>query len=148
MKIFTVGFTRKSAEKFFGLLKENGVKTLIDVRLNNASQLAAFAKGEDLAYFLGEIAGIGYRHDTLLAPTVDLLKRYRAGETPWEAYEEEFGKLMEERGAAGHIRAEYADCAAPVCLLCSEETPEHCHRRLVAEIFANVFPGSEIVHLV
>lgn len=148
MKIFTIGFTQKSAETFFGLLKENGVKTLVDVRRNNTSQLAAFAKGDDLGYFLREIAGIGYVHDILLAPTEELLKRYKRGETTWEEYETEFADIMAARGIEAHIGANYADVPAPVCLLCSEATPEHCHRRLVADIFAKVFPGSEIVHLV
>ncbi len=146
MKIYTIGFTQKSAETFFGLLKENGVKTLIDVRLNNTSQLAAFAKGDDLKYFLYAIAEIGYIHDTMLAPTEDLLKRYKKGETSWEGYEIEFKDIMRARNIKEHIQT-YADIAAPVCLLCSEATPEHCHRRLVADIFAEVFPHSEIVHL-
>ncbi len=147
MKIYTIGFTKKNAETFFGLLKNSGVKTLIDVRLNNTSQLAAFAKGEDLQYFLREIAGIAYRHDTRFSPTEDLLRRYKNGETSWEEYEEEFLRIMAERNIEEHIR-HYADCASPVCLLCSEATPEHCHRRLVAELFLKVFPDSEIVHLV
>ncbi len=147
MKIYTIGYTQKSAEEFFGLLISSGVKTLIDVRLNNSSQLAAFSKGEDLKYFLHAIAGIGYCHDVSLAPTEDLLKRYRKGETPWEGYEAEFAEIMKARSAREHILAAYKDCASPVCLLCSEPTPEHCHRRLVAALFAEVFPGSEIVHL-
>ena len=147
MKICTIGFTQKNAETFFGLLKENGVKTLIDVRLNNTSQLAAFTKGDDLKFFLSAIGGIGYVHDTLLAPTEDLLKRYKKGETTWEAYETEFKDIMKERDTEAHIKATYADISSPVCLLCSEATPEHCHRRLVADLFAKVFSNSEIVHL-
>lgn len=148
MKICTIGFTQKNAERFFGLLKKNGVRTLIDVRLNNTSQLAAFAKGEDLKYFLSAIAGIGYCHDVTLAPTEDLLKRYKRGETSWEAYEEEFAQIMAQRNAEEHILRTYAECDAPICLLCSEATPERCHRRLVAEIFAKVFSPSEIIHLI
>ena len=147
MKIYTIGFTQKNAETFFGLLKENGVKTLIDVRLNHTSQLAAFTKGDDLKFFLNEIAGIGYIHDILLAPTEDLLKRYKKGETTWDEYEREFAVIMRERKIGEHIKTAYADIAAPVCLLCSEATPEHCHRRLVADIFAEVFPHSGIIHL-
>ena len=147
MKIFTIGFTQKNAETFFGLLEKNGVKTLIDVRLNNTSQLAAFTKGEDLKFFLSAIVGVGYIHDTLLAPTQDLLKRYKKGETTWEEYEAEFRDIMKERDIETHIRTTYADVPSPVCLLCSEATPEHCHRRLVADIFAEVFPHSEIIHL-
>lgn len=148
MKICTIGFTQKNAERFFGLLKDSGVRTLIDVRLNNTSQLAAFTKGEDLKFFLSEIGGIGYRHDVLLAPTEDLLKRYKKGETSWVEYETEFFRIMEERDIKSHIAATYEDCDPPICLLCSEATPEHCHRRLVADLFADVFPGSEIVHLI
>ena len=147
MKICTIGFTQKSAEKFFGLLTEGGVKTLIDVRLNNTSQLAAFAKGEDLRYFLSAISGIEYRHDVLLAPTEDLLRRYKKGETSWEEYEKEFSAIMRERKTAEHIKAAYSNVPSPICLLCSEAAPEHCHRRLVADLFAEVFPHSEIVHL-
>ena len=101
MKICTIGFTKKSAETFFELLKENGVKTLIDVRRNNTSQLAAFAKGDDLRYFLAAIGGIGYAHDVLLAPTEELLKRYKQGEATWEEYEMEFLDTMRERGVEG-----------------------------------------------
>ena len=147
MKICTIGFTQKNAETFFGLLKENGVRTLVDVRLNNTSQLAAFTKGDDLKYFLSAIAGIGYIHDTLLAPTEELLKRYKKGETTWEEYETEFKDIMEARKIGEHIKEAYADIPSPICLLCSEATPEHCHRRLVAEIFAEMFPHSEIHHL-
>ena len=147
MKIFTIGFTQKNAETFFGLLKENGVKTLIDVRLNNTSQLAAFAKGGDLKFFLSAIVGAEYIHDTLLAPTESLLKRYKKGETTWEEYEVEFKDIMKERDIAEHIRKMYADSPSPACLLCSEATPEHCHRRLVADLFAEVFPHSEVIHL-
>ena len=145
MVICTIGFTQKNAETFFGLLREGGVRTLIDVRRNNTSQLAAFAKGEDLKFFLKEIAGIGY---IALAPTEDLLKRYKKGETTWEEYEEEFNGIMRARNIKAHIGKMYQDVPSPVCLLCSEAIPAHCHRRLVAELFAEVFPHSEIVHLV
>lgn len=148
MKVCTIGFTQKNAEKFFGLLMKNGVKTVIDVRLNNTSQLAAFTKGEDLRYFLSAIGGIGYVHDVLLAPTEDLLKRYKRGETTWDEYEKEFARIMQERDAVEHIKKTYAGIAAPVCLLCSEPTPEHCHRRLVADLFISAFPASQIIHLV
>ena len=147
MKICTIGFTQKNAETVFGLLKQGGVRTLIDVRLNNTSQLAAFTKGDDLKYFLSEIGGMGYVHDTSLAPSEELLKRYKKGETTWEEYEIQFKEIMKARDIEGHIRKTYAEIPAPVCLLCSEATPEHCHRRLVADIFAEVFPHSEIVHL-
>lgn len=147
MKVCTIGFTKKNAETFFRLLRENGVKTLIDVRLNNTSQLAAFTKGEDLKYFLRAIGNIGYIHDVLLAPTEDLLHRYKKGETSWEEYEAEFAAIMRERNIGEHIKKTYADIPTPVCLLCSEPTPDHCHRRLVADLFASAFLGSEIVHL-
>lgn len=145
MRVFTIGFTKKSAEAFFSILKESGVRTVVDIRLKNNSQLAAFAKGEDFAYFLKEIAGIRYVHDTQLAPTEDLLGRYRRGETSWEEYEREFAEIMKERGIEECIRRKYADMDG-ICLLCSEPTPERCHRRLVADIFRKIF-AADVIHL-
>ncbi len=62
MKLFTIGFTKTTAESFFSRLSQAGVKKVIDIRLNNASQLAGFAKKTDLIYFLKTICGIDYEH--------------------------------------------------------------------------------------
>jgi len=144
MKVFTMGFTRKTAEHFFGTLAESGAKRLIDVRLNNVSQLAGFAKRNDLQYFLKTICGMDYVHEIRLAPTQELLDSYRKGGASWDEYEERFLKLMEEREIETAISAGTIEDA---CLLCSEETAEQCHRRLVAEYLARRWGDIEIVHL-
>lgn len=146
MKLYTVGFTRKSAEKFFELLRANGVKKLVDIRVNPHGQLAGFAKQADLPYFLRALAeGCGYQHLPALAPTKDILKEYRA-DGDWERYTTRFEALLDERGIPRTLdRAQFE--AGPCCLLCSEATPEQCHRRLVAERLAAAWPGVEIIHL-
>lgn len=146
MKIFTIGFTQKSAKDFFSLLKNNGVKEVVDIRLGVTSQLAAFAKGEDLKYFLAEICKIPYSHDLLFAPTEELLKDYRKKTIDWKEYELRFEQIMKKRNIRTYIKNNYL-CKDGICLLCSEPTPEHCHRRLLAEIFNEVFQNVEIVHL-
>ena len=144
MKLFTIGFTQKSAERFFTLLKNAGVKRVLDIRLNNRSQLAGFSKSDDLAYFLAVIGGIGYRHVVELAPTQPLLDKARKGKGSWYSFEKSFLKLMEQRGAEKVVdRKELADA----CLLCSEHEPDHCHRRLVAEYLERELGGIEVVHL-
>ena len=147
MKLYTIGFTQKTAETFFGLLKRNRVDVLVDIRLNNRSQLAGFAKDPDLCFFLDRICGIRYVHDTMLAPTEELLKKYRSKEISWDQYETIFEEIMKERGIDQHIRTGYAGYQEKaVCLLCSEPTADKCHRRLVAQHFSGVFP-LETVHL-
>ena len=128
--IFTIGFTKKSAKEFFSKLREAGVKRLIDVRLNNASQLAGFTKRDDLEFFLQEIADIGYVHLPELAPTKDILDEYKRKRIDWNTYEAGFSRLMDSRRIEDLVSPELLNYA---CLLCSEPTPEHCHRRLVAE---------------
>ena len=146
MKLYTIGFTQKRAETFFELLRQNGVRRLVDIRLNPGGQLSGFAKQEDLPYFLARLAdGCGYVHMLNLAPTKEILSEYRSG-SDWESYERRFKKLMDERGIPqGLDQAEFA--SLPSCLLCSESTPEKCHRRLVAERLAAVWSDVEIVHL-
>ncbi|ONM43000.1 hypothetical protein BXT89_15195 [Halopseudomonas pachastrellae] len=130
MKIFTIGFTRKSAEQFFSLLGEGRVKTLIDVRLNNHSQLAGFAKRDDLAFFLREFCQAEYMEMPEMAPTKPLLGAYRNKDISWGEYEARFLDLMATRRIEHLIRpAQLADG----CLLCSEHLPHQCHRRLVVE---------------
>lgn len=147
MKLFTIGFTQKTAEDFFGRLRANGVRTLVDIRLNPHGQLAGFAKQADLPYFLRELAeGCGYIHLPLLAPTKDMLKEYRGGGSEWDEYERRFEALMDERGIPATLNKTLFETGA-CCLLCSEDTPEQCHRRLVAERLRAHWPGVEVVHL-
>ncbi len=144
MKIFTIGFTRKSAEQFFTRLKQPGLMRLVDVRLNNVSQLAGFAKKNDLRFFLREICGIDYLHFTELAPTQDILDAYKKAGGDWPVYEGQFLALMAARRVEETVDK---DLLAGGCLLCSEATPEHCHRRLVAEYLREKWGGVEIEHL-
>jgi uncharacterized protein (DUF488 family) len=130
MKIFSIGFTKKPAAAFFNSLKAAGVARLIDVRLNNTSQLAGFTKKNDLSYFAREICGIDYVHLPELAPTAPMLDEYRKSKGDWGIYERRFLDLMTERHVETTLSPATLDGA---CLLCSEEKPHHCHRRLVAE---------------
>ncbi|OXY82572.1 DUF488 family protein [Oceanimonas doudoroffii] len=130
MDIYTIGFTQKNAEKFFKFLRVSGVKTLVDVRLNNVSQLAGFAKKDDLKFFLKELCGAEYIHSPELAPTKDILNAYKKGEMPWNVYEDKFLNLMAQRNIEKSIKSELLDHG---CLLCSEHEPHFCHRRLVVE---------------
>lgn len=143
-KIFTIGFTKKSAEVFFGLLCDSGVRRVIDVRLNNSSQLAGFAKRDDLRFFLKGICGIEYVHMSQLAPTEEMLAEYRKKGLEWAEYELRFIDLFTERRIEQLLSKKQAHLA---CLLCSEETPDHCHRRLVAEYLAKKWGNLEIIHL-
>jgi len=145
MEISTIGFTKHTAKNFFGILKEAGITRLIDVRLNNVSQLAGFAKRDDLKFFLKELCGAEYTHAPDLAPTKELLDAYRKDGLPWEEYETEFFGLMAEREVESQLDTTlFKD--KPV-LLCSEHTHEHCHRRLVAEHLRDHWGNIEILHL-
>ena len=144
MKLFTIGFTRKSAESFFTELKSAGVKRLIDVRLNNVSQLAGFTKKADLRYFARAICNIEYVHIPDLAPTQAILDAYKKHKGDWNVYERQFLLLMRERHVEDKVSPEILEGA---CLLCSEEKPEHCHRRLVAEYLRQKWADIEIEHL-
>lgn len=145
LRTYTIGFTQKTAEQFFTLLKEAGVRQIVDVRLRNRSQLAGFAKGRDLAYFLRELAGIEYRHEPRLAPTKEILDAYKKQGGSWSDYVASFQALLEEREAEKILTPEDLDGA---CLLCSEPTPEHCHRRLVLEYLDEHWETPlEIAHL-
>ena len=143
--MFTIGFTQKSAREFFTMLKEANVKRVVDVRLNNNSQLAGFSKKDDLAYFLKEIADIDYVHLPELAPTQDLLVAYKKRKGDWKVYERKFLDLMTRREPDKKINPELLQKA---CLLCSERLPHHCHRRLVAEYLSAKWGGIETKHLV
>ncbi len=130
MTVYTIGFTKTSAANFFGRLKTAGVANLIDVRLNNTSQLAGFAKAADLEYFLQEIGPIAYRAEPMLAPTQDIIDGWRKQKRPWEEFEARFKGLMADRQIESQLTPEVLEGA---CLLCSEDKPHHCHRRLVLE---------------
>lgn len=145
MEVYTTGFTKKTAAQFFGSLKQAGIKQLIDIRLNNSSQLAGFTKREDLPFFLKEICGIEYRHEPLLAPTQDMLDTYKKQKGSWSAYEQRFLALMQERRIEEKVNPEVF--AIPTVLLCSEATAEHCHRRLVLEYLREKWGDIEIIHL-
>jgi len=144
MKLTTIGFTKKSAQQFFELLRASGVKRIVDVRLNNTSQLAGFAKSADLAWFARELCGIDYVHVPILAPTKELLSGYRQGRIGWGAYETRFNSLMKEREIESELSREDVDDG---CLLCSEDQPHHCHRRPVAEYLNRHWGGLEVEHL-
>lgn len=137
--VFTIGFTKSSAQRFFDRIKNAGVKKVIDVRLHNTSQLAGFAKANDLSYFLGRICGSEYIHEPLLAPTDDILKAYKRDKGDWGAYERSFMSLMENRAIENRVRRE---TLADGCLLCSEDKPHHCHRRLVCEYLNSKWGGT------
>ncbi len=143
MKLFTIGFTKKSAEAFFGELHRAGVKSLIDVRLNNVSQLAGFTKRDDLRYFTKTICHIDYIHLPELAPTQDILDAYRK-DKDWGTYEHHFLDLMAKRKVEEKFQREMLEDG---CLLCSEENPSKCHRRLVAEYLKRKWGDVEIQHL-
>lgn len=145
MEIFTIGFTKTSAAEFFGKLKQAGIRRLIDVRLNNTSQLAGFAKRDDLIYFLGELCGAQYVHEPLLAPTQDILDAYKKEKGSWDVYERHFMQLMADRKIEERINLEMF--SVPSVLLCSEQTPEHCHRRLVLEYLGCKWGNVEAIHL-
>lgn len=144
MKLYTIGFTKKSAEKFFTRLSEARVKRLVDIRLNNVSQLAGFTKKDDLRYFVKAICGIEYVHLPELAPTAGILDPYKKAKNgDWELYERQFLDLMHSR----HIENMVDNILDGDCLLCSEEKPLHCHRRLVAEYLKQHWRDVEVEHI-
>ena len=144
IKLYTIGSKKKSAKEFFELLKTNNVKRLIDIRLNNTSQLAGFTKSRDLMYFLKEICKADYIHRPELAPTKELLDNYKMNKLTWQDYEEIFNGILSDRKINEKIKPEELDNA---CLLCSEQEPDQCHRRLVAEYLNKSFKDISIKHL-
>lgn len=144
LRLFTIGFTKKSAKDFFTALKAAGVKRLVDIRLNNVSQLSGFSKRDDLRFFLEEICNMEYVHLPILAPTQELLDAYRKRKGDWPTYEHAFLELMEQRRIEDAVPR---DLISESCLLCSEDKPQHCHRRLVAEYLQKRWDNLEIVHL-
>lgn len=146
MKIYTIGYTKKSAEEFFGALEQHGIERLVDIRLKNTSQLAGFTKKQDLEYLLDRILGAEYCHLDFLAPTPELMEAYRESGEDWDLYEDEFSRLLVERNVLNRLNPQFF-AEKRSCLLCSEPDAEHCHRRLVAEHLQESWPEVEIVHL-
>jgi uncharacterized protein (DUF488 family) len=145
MEVYSIGFTQKTAEQFFSRIRDAGIRLLLDVRLNNVSQLAGFAKRADLAFFLKEICGADYRHEPLLAPTQEMLSAYRSQAISWREYEIRFLALMAERQIERNL--DPALFERPTVLLCSEPTAERCHRRLVVEYLREKWGNVTISHL-
>jgi uncharacterized protein (DUF488 family) len=145
MEIYTIGFTQTTAERFFTRLADARVERLLDVRLNNTSQLAGFAKAQDLPYFARKLVGATYEHQPLLAPTQDILDAYKKRKGDWVTYEAAFLALMRRRRVDEVLSS--ASFERRTALLCSEAGPEHCHRRLVVEFLAEQWPDVQIVHL-
>ena len=144
MKLYTIGFTKKNAQKFFETLRSSDTKRVVDVRLNNVSQLAGFAKRDDLAYFLEKVCKIRYVHLPDLAPTQDMLDEYKKKGGDWDTYEKRFLDLMEKRRIEERVSKDVIDGG---CLLCSEDKPHQCHRRLVAEYLNQHWGNVDIAHL-
>jgi uncharacterized protein (DUF488 family) len=144
VNVYTIGFTKKSARTFFELLRESGAARVVDVRLNNMSQLAGFAKRDDLAYFLKQICNMDYLHLPVLAPTQDMFDEYKKGGGDWARYEKRFLSLMRERRIEDVVSREQI---ADGCLLCSEDAPHRCHRRLVAEYLQQEWGEFNLQHL-
>ena len=145
MEIYTIGFAKKSAEAFFGALRKAGIKRLIDIRLNNTSQLAGFTKRDDLQFFLKELCDAEYIHEPLLAPTQEILSSYKKKKIGWQDYEQRFLELMAQRKIEEKIDRSLFN--GPTVLLCSEAKPEHCHRRLVLEYLYKKLGNIKITHL-
>ncbi|RJL48824.1 DUF488 domain-containing protein [Pectobacterium carotovorum] len=145
MNVYTIGFTKTTAENFFKKLRTNNIRTLIDVRLNNSSQLAGFAKAKDLEFFLGELCNIKYKHILELAPTKEILKPYQNKNISWQEYEDKFMNLMAKRNIERYASSLGLENG---CLLCSEHEPHQCHRRLVLEYLrSHALPNIEEKHL-
>lgn len=144
IKINTIGFTKKTAEEFFGLVRDSGTRRIVDVRLNNVSQLAGFAKKKDMQFFLKEMLDVDYVHLPELAPTQEILDAYKKQKGDWSVYEPAFLELMRQREIEKRIDPEIM---AGGCLLCSEDKPHHCHRRLVAEYLREKWEDVQIEHL-
>jgi len=145
MEVYTIGFTQTTAAGFFGKLKQAGIRRVVDVRLNNVSQLAGFAKRDDLRFFLAEICGAEYVHEPRLAPTQELLDAYKKAKGDWDDYQRRFLQLLADR----RIETELDRCLfdVPTALLCSEPTAEHCHRRLVVEYLNGTWGDVQAIHL-
>jgi len=144
IQLFTIGFTKKNAETFFTTLRNAKIRRVLDIRLNNVSQLAGFTKRDDLRFFLQEICGADYHHLPQCAPTEDILDSYKKNGGSWDTYVQQFLPLIQSRHIETILAPELLDFG---CLLCSEPTPEKCHRRLVAEYLQERMTGLFVTHL-
>ncbi|MHC4660684.1 MAG: DUF488 domain-containing protein [Planctomycetota bacterium] len=144
LTVFTIGFSKKSAEQFFHLLHDAGVKLVVDIRLNNISQLAGFTKKSDLKFFLKKIAGIRYRHCPEMAPTKDVLDGYKKKKITWEDYEQQYNELLKVRQVENLFQRQELDHS---CFLCSEFKPDKCHRRILIEYLQSKWGNINITHL-
>ena len=145
MEVYTIGFTQRTAASFFGALRDAGIRRLVDVRLNNSSQLAGFTKRDDLGFFLKELCGAEYLHEPLLAPTQEILDALKKGKGSWEIYERDFLALMADRKIEERLSPGLF--AIPTALLCSEPTAAHCHRRLVLDYLQGKWGNLQPIHL-
>lgn len=146
MVLYTIGFTQKSAQQFFELIKSNNIDILVDIRLNNKSQLSGFTKGDDLRYFLEEICNCKYQHCVEYAPTKDILDDYKKKVISWDEYVTQYIPLMKKRNAVRKFIEKFGKYKS-VCLLCSEPTPECCHRRLLSEMIVAECPETTVKHI-
>lgn len=144
MRVYTLGFTKKSAQEFFDTLKRNNIKQIVDVRLNNISQLAGFTKRDNLQYFLRELCGIDYYHFEFLAPTKEIRDKY-AKSKDWDIYASEYIELLESRSILDKLDKSFFD--RKTCFLCSEASPDHCHRRLLTQYLEEHWGDIEVLHL-
>ena len=145
MKVYTIGFTKKGASEFFDLLQDAEIERLLDVRLRNRSQLAGFAKRDDLRYFLDQLLNAEYDHEIELAPTEELLDDWRDDRIDWQTYEDRFWELLDERQVESNLK--YESFEKPTVLLCSEHEPDQCHRRIVLEYLNENWGDIEAIHL-
>ena len=143
-KLYTMGYTQKTAEKLFNLLSEHEIKRLMDIRLHNNTQLAGFTKQNNFKYFIERLSDIEYRHIPLMAPSKDIFDDYMKNGLEWEGYELRFKRLIDQRKIEQLINEDEIDGA---CMLCCEPEATNCHRRLVAEYLQNYFKNIEIIHL-
>jgi uncharacterized protein (DUF488 family) len=145
MKLYTIGTSKITAEEFFNALVKAGIELLVDIRLNNKSQLLGFSKGKDLEYFCNKCFKMKYQHVPLFAPTKEILNDYQNSKD-WDLYEKRFHKLLNSRPIIDKYKQISAN-ANNICLLCSESKPEKCHRRLVAEYISSGISDITIIHL-
>lgn len=146
MKLYTIGFTQKSAERFFGLLADHHIERVVDIRLKPGGQLSGFAKQNDLSWFLERLNGADYVHLPILAPSEEIRGDYRKTRD-WLRYVPQFEALMDARDVPATLdRTMFEERVS--CLLCSESAPDRCHRRLVAERLERSWPNVEVAHLV
>lgn len=142
--LYTIGTTKKSLKQFIKLLQQNKIETLIDTRLHNTSQLAGFSKKDDLSFILG-LVKIKYSHNLSLAPSQEFLRPFKHKQLSWEQYENFYIDLIKNR----HVEKQINNIVGTGhnCILCSEDSPSHCHRRLLAQYLKEFDASIQIVHL-